>query len=272
MAEVKPSAHPGAAVHAPELVSDELLALTRSLGRPDRDLVILAEGNTSERLADGRIVVKASGSGMATATKDDFVVVDVAELAQLLTDPAADQAALTAALDAGSVHGRRRRGSIEALVHVAVQVVSPAPAASRYVGHTHPTAVVGLLASVHAADSYGRHVYSDEAVVVGRPLFVPYAQPGIELGRLFHTALRRRVEETGDLPALVLLANHGIVAIGPTTDGVDGISAMAVKGARVRTTAYAVGGIAPLTEEAVDKFFARDDIAQRRSDIARGAL
>lgn len=262
----------GAAIHAPELVSDELVALTRILGRPDRDLVILAEGNTSERLADGRIAVKASGSGMATATKDDFVVVDVDDLGQLLTDPAADQAALTAALDAGSVAGRRRRGSIEALVHVAVQLISPSPADSQFVGHTHPTAVVGLLASVHAADCYRRHVYSDEAVVIGRPLFVPYAQPGIELGRLFHTELRRRVEETGELPSLVLLANHGIVAIGPTTAGVDGISAMAVKGAQVRTTAYAVGGIAALTSEAVDKFFARDDIAQRRSDLARGAL
>ena len=50
--------------HDPSLVSDELVALTRDLGRTDRDLVILAEGNTSQRLPDGRLVVKASGARM----------------------------------------------------------------------------------------------------------------------------------------------------------------------------------------------------------------
>ncbi|MDQ6659298.1 MAG: class II aldolase/adducin family protein [Actinomycetota bacterium] len=259
-----------ATVHRPDLVSDRLLALTRSLGRRERELVILAEGNTSELLHDGRIAVKASGSSMESATKDDFVVVDVAALSELLTDPNATQADLTAELDVGVVDGKRRRGSIEALVHVAVQAVSPIRAAFRFVGHTHPTAVVGLLASVHAADAYHRLVYSDEAVVIGRPLFVPYAQPGIELGRAFHQALIRRVEETGELPALVLLGNHGIVASAPTPEGVDGISAMAVKGARVRIAAYCAGGLAPLADEAVAKFFARDDIAERRSNMSQG--
>jgi rhamnose utilization protein RhaD (predicted bifunctional aldolase and dehydrogenase) len=263
-------------VHAPDQVSDELLALTHSLGRPERDLVILAEGNTSQQLDGGRIAVKASGSNMATATKDDFVVLDVAATAPLLTDSGATQADLTAALDAGEVGGRRLRGSIEALVHVAVQAVA-GPAgladAARFVGHTHPTAVVGLLASVRAAESYQRIVYSDEAVVIGAsPLFVPYAQPGIALGHAFHAALAERVQQTGELPQLVLLGNHGIVAIAPTADGVDGISAMAVKGAQVRTAAYAVGGIAPLTDEQVAKFFARDDIAERRDKLARGTF
>lgn len=264
------------AVHAPELVSDELLGLTRSLGRPERDLVILAEGNTSQQLADGRIAVKASGSNMATATKDDFVVLEVAAIALLLTDPAATQADVTAALDAGEAGGRRRRGSIEALVHVAVQAVAGSAGlagAARFVGHTHPTAVVGLLASVRAAEAYQRIVYSDEAVVIGRsPLYLPYAQPGVALGQAFHAALSHRVEQSGELPQLVLLGNHGIVAIAPTADGVDGISAMAVKGAQVRTAAYAAGGVAPLTDEQVAKFFARDDIAERRDNLARGSF
>lgn len=47
---------------------------------------------------------------------------------------------------------------------------------------------------------------------------------------------------------------------------------MAVKGAKVRAIGYAVGGVAPLSDEAVAKFFARDDIARRRTDLAGGAL
>jgi hypothetical protein len=45
---------------------------------------------------------------------------------------------------------------------------------------------------------------------------------------------------------------------------------MAVKGARVRATAYTVGGLAPLSDADVEKFFARDDIAERRANLARG--
>ena len=262
---------PGAAAtHDPGVVSEELVALTNSLGRPDRQLVILAEGNTSQRLPDGRLVVKASGSNLASCSRDDFVVVDVDELAALLR-PDATQADLTAALDAGEVGGKRRRGSIEALVHVAVQAVAARDGRqAAFVGHTHPTAVVGLLASVVGPTAWDRHVYSDEAVVIGRPLYVPYAQPGIDLGRLFHAALRMRVDETGELPSLVLLGNHGIVAIAPTAQGVDAISDMAVKGALVRTAAYSVGGVAPLSPESVEKFFARDDIAERRSNLSKG--
>lgn len=256
-------------LHLPELVSEELLSLTRDLGRVDRDLVILAEGNTSQRLDDGRVVVKASGARMRDVTADDFVVVDVDPLMELVTDESATQADLTAALVASGVEeGPARRGSIETLVHVAVQAVAPAA----YVGHTHPTEVVGLLSSPVAEEAFARAAYSDEAVVIGKPLFVPYAQPGIDLGRVYHRALAEHVEREGALPQLVLLANHGIVAIAPTPEGVEAISEMAVKAAAVRRIAYSVGGLRALSDEAVAKFFARDDVAERRGNLAAGRL
>ena len=254
--------------HRPDLVSDDLLALTHWLGEPHRDLVILAEGNTSQRLADGSLVIKASGSQLAGATAEDFVVVDVDPLAALCQDRAATQADLSAALDAGEVGGRRRRGSIEALVHVGVHAVGAPAGQGAFVGHTHPTDVVGILASVHAEAAWTRWVYSDEAVVVGRPLFVPYASPGIELGRVFQAALRDRVERSGELPALVLLGNHGIVAIGSTPAAVQAVSAMAVKGARVRSIAFAAGGWSPIADDSLASFFAREDITERRDMLA----
>jgi len=258
--------------HEPGLVSEALLALTRSLGRPERDLVILAEGNTSQLLGDGRLVVKASGSGMRDATAEDFVVVDLPPLVELLTAPTATQDDLTAALDAGEVDGRRRRGSIETLVHVAVHAVAGSTSVGTFVGHTHPTAMIGLLASVHAEEAFDYAAYSDEAVVIGRPLYVPYASPGIELGVLFHTRLQAYVDRHGALPQLVTLGNHGIVAIAPTAEGVDAISDMAVKAAQVRTAAYAIGGVVPLSSDSLEKFFGRTDITERRGNIAEGRL
>jgi rhamnose utilization protein RhaD (predicted bifunctional aldolase and dehydrogenase) len=255
------------AVWDPGLVSEELVALTRSLGERSRDLVVLAEGNTSQLLPDGRLVVKASGSNMRTSTAEDFVVVDVDPLAELMSSPTATQADLTAALDAGEHGGRRRRASIETLVHVAAQVLAP----TAFVGHTHPTAVVGLLASVHGPTAWDRHVYSDEAVVIGRPLYVPYATPGIDLGRVYLAGLRRHVETHGELPTLVLLGNHGIVVNAPGPAGVEAASEMAVKGAQVRSAAYSVGGVVPLEPAKVEEFFAREDVSERRARLSGGS-
>jgi rhamnose utilization protein RhaD (predicted bifunctional aldolase and dehydrogenase) len=261
----------------PRLTSPELLALSRSLGEPRRELAVLAEGNTSELLADGRLVVKTSGAGLAAATPEDFVVVDVDEVMAVVDDPTSTPEDLSAVLVAPGTRrpggAGPRRASIETVVHAAVHTVTggmPADGAARFVGHTHPTDVVGLLASVRAEEAWSQVVYSDEAVVVGRPLFVPYATPGIDLGRVYARALRRYVAEQDGLPQLVLLANHGIVAIAPTPSGVEAVSTMAVKGARVRATAYAVGGLAPLSNEHIRTFFARDDIAERRANLARG--
>ena len=247
---------------SPELVGDELLTLTRMLGEPERDLVILAEGNTSEAIDEERIVVKASGSSMRDATPATFVTVEVAPLLALLRDPGATQEALTAELTAGEVDGREARASIETLVHVAVRAFGNV----RYVAHTHPTDVVALLSSADAAEAFAEPVYTDELITLGRPLFVPYAQPGIDLGRVFLERLDGYVSSHGELPSLVLLGNHGIVAISDTAAGAEAISMMAVKSARVRAGARAFGGLAPLT--GTEHYFDRPDFASRRAELA----
>lgn len=248
----------------PSLVSPELVELTRNLGEPSRDLAILAEGNTSELLDDGRLVVKTSGSNMGNATAEDFVVVEITPLMDLMCDPLATQDDLSRMLDAGVIEGKRRRASIETLIHTAVQAIQPV----RFIGHSHPTDVVALMASVHAATAYDHAAYSDEAVVIGRPLYVPYAQPGIALGRVFYEKLADHHALVKELPSLVTLGNHGIVAISDTPDAVEAISAMAVKSARVRLGAYAAGGVAHVPDESVTSFFAREDVTERRGRLA----
>jgi rhamnose utilization protein RhaD (predicted bifunctional aldolase and dehydrogenase) len=142
--------------------------------------------------------------------------------------------------------------------------VQPTP----FVAHTHPTAALGLLASVHAETAFAQWVYTDEAVVIGTPLFVPYAAPGIDLGRVFLSRLREYHAERGELPSVALLANHGIVAIGGTPEAVEAITLMTVKGARTRVQALSIGGVTGLGEDAVSHYFERTDMAERRKNLA----
>ena len=82
-----------------------LVELSRTLGEPSRDLVILAEGNTSIRTGPDRMLVKASGSQLGTAADEDFVEVGIRALLDLVNDEAAGED------DVGRVFGEAAAGA-----------------------------------------------------------------------------------------------------------------------------------------------------------------
>jgi rhamnose utilization protein RhaD (predicted bifunctional aldolase and dehydrogenase) len=239
----------------PSEVPADLVALTRRIGDPAADLVVLAEGNTSVRLPGDRFAVKASGSRMDLAEAGDFVVGELPELLDLLERGDTDQDSLSRALSAGAT-----RASIETLVHVVALA-----AGATWVAHTHPTAVVGLLAVREAEELWSAPLFPDEAVVLGEPVWVPYAAPGIALGTAVHAAVRERLDRDGVAPRLVLLGNHGIVALGATATEVETVTTMAVKAARVRGVALGAGTLAPLGIEHARELAGRPDEAARRT-------
>lgn len=64
---------------------DELVELSLELGEPERDLAILAEGNSSARIDDRSFWVKASGTSLARAAHpDDYVAMRIAPLLDTL--------------------------------------------------------------------------------------------------------------------------------------------------------------------------------------------
>lgn len=248
----------------PESVPAELVALTRRIGDPAADLVVLAEGNTSTRLADGTFAVKASGSRMDAADASDFVVADPADLLAALKDPDTTQDEVTALLAAqGDRHDPARRASIETLVHLAALEFGGAT----WVAHTHPTAVVGLLSIVDAERWWRAPLFPDEAVVVGLPAWVPYTEPGLALGRSAADAIRSYVDTEGRPPRLVLLGNHGIVALGSSAAEVEAVTTMCVKAARVRAVALAAGTPSPLPAAHAGALADRADEVERRARL-----
>ena len=86
---------------APSPALTELLDLSHQLGREERALAILGEGNTSRKLSEQSFIVKASGSNLATLAPENVTECRFADLAALLeksklTDTQVDDSLLAA--------------------------------------------------------------------------------------------------------------------------------------------------------------------------------
>jgi rhamnose utilization protein RhaD (predicted bifunctional aldolase and dehydrogenase) len=234
-----------------------IAALSRELGRPDRDWALLAEGNASVALADGRMLVKASGVAMATASAEDFVSLGIRETLHLVDSAGGGDEEVSALFDAAEVAGMRP--SVEALLH-AVCLDLPGVTA---VGHTHPIPVNALLCSARASALTDGSLFPDQIVVLGvDQLLVPYVDPGLRLAQVVRTLLREHVEATGIGPKVIYLRNHGMFALGHSDEEVLQITEMAVKVARV-----AAGGPVYLEPEQVARIDTRPDEVARRAAL-----
>jgi rhamnose utilization protein RhaD (predicted bifunctional aldolase and dehydrogenase) len=253
------------------LLVDDVVALSRTLGEPGRQLAILAEGNTSVRLDgegwSGRMLVKASGAWLARLVPQDLVELHLAPLLGLMDregggddDVARTFTEATVPRDAPSP-----RPSVEALLHA----VCLAETSARVVAHTHPVAVNGLLCSA-AADLLGAGaLFPDQIVVLGRHvLVVPYVDPGLPLARRVRGMLSDFRARHGTDPRALFLRNHGLFTLGASSDEALQITEMAVKVALVLQAAETTGGAVFLTDEQADRIDSRPDEHHRRRALA----
>ena len=248
-------------------VLDDLVALSRTLGEPGRQLAILAEGNTSVRLdgdgPSGRMLVKASGAWLARLEPQDLVELRLAPLIALLNDERAGDEQVTRTFTEATVtrDAPAPRPSVEALLHAVCLAETPA----QVVAHTHPVAVNGLLCSASAALLGDGALFPDQIVVLGRHVVVvPYVDPGLPLARHVRGLLRDFATRHGTAPRVLFLRNHGIFALGASRDEVLQITEMAVKVATVLQAAVAAGGPVFLTEAQADRIDSRPDEHHRR--------
>jgi rhamnose utilization protein RhaD (predicted bifunctional aldolase and dehydrogenase) len=245
---------------------EELVQLTRALGEPERDLTILAEGNTSVSEGDGTFWVKASGVRMLTAGPEDFVRLSASPLIDLLSGPELSESKLKAATLAARVEGELSP-SIEAIFHALC--ISEFGAFSA--AHTHPTAANGILCSTRSRELSNGVLFPDQAVILGaETVFVPYQAPGISLARAVRSALREFADRTGERPRTVWLENHGLLALGSSIAEVLAIAEMASKFARILSAALAVGEPRWLSSEQAESLVARDDEIERHALIVQG--
>ncbi len=241
-------------------ILQELIALSRQLGDPARDYVIIGEGNTSARIDDETFWIKASGAYLHNIDAAGFVAVNRARVLSLLDTDATDEA-VTGVLSQARVDASAARPSVETILHAVLYALTDA----QFIGHTHPPAAVAVLSSARAED-LTRQVMPDGIVVCGaHTVFVPYIDPGVPLARAVRARVSNFIETYNEMPRTLWLQNHGVFALGHTPQQVEHITAMAVKHARIVGAALALGEPHWLSEHDIARIHTRPDELLRRA-------
>jgi len=239
----------------------ELISLSHELARESRQLVILGEGNTSANCGDGTFWVKASGSQLGNIDESGFSRVSFEAIQALIDQGTLTEEQIEEGLVQSLVDKAQRKPSVETFLH-ALCLMQPDV---NWVGHTHPISLLQFLCSKLGAEPFSRHLFPDEIVVCGlAPLVVPYVDPGSTLAHTIQEELLRYQDLYGSSPKMILMVNHGLVALGKTSQEVLNISLMADKFARILYGAYALGGPNYLLYKEADRIDNRLDEHYRR--------
>lgn len=245
----------------------ELWTLTRALGEPSRDCVIIGEGNTSARIDRDTFVIKASGQQMETIEPFGLVALQIEPILRLLNAspaPSVDQQKATAR--AAKLDAAAPDPSIEVTFHALLL----AQCNARFIAHTHPTSVLQILCSPRAAEFAKRRTFPDEAVLCGpSSVFVEYADPGLPLAYAIRDGVQAYMQQEGEPPRVILMQNHGLITLGQTAREALNITMMAIKAARIFAGAAALGGPVFLSDEDVRHIIRRPDEMYRRDQFTR---
>jgi len=248
-----------------EDVVKNLLELSHAVGREDRQLAILGEGNTSADCGDGTFLVKESGTSLGKLTADGLCHCSFEKVLNYVKRDHMDDTEVKNALYDSLVAPPPKRPSTETFFHAICLTLGGA----KWVAHTHPVSCNSILCSVAGAKPFLGHLFPDGIVVCGRDVaVVPYMDPGFQLAKAFEKVLLRFQDTHGTNPKLILMENHGICALGQTATEALNIQLMADKWARIILGTAAFGGPNHLPRTIADRIETRPDEAYRRDKLA----
>jgi rhamnose utilization protein RhaD (predicted bifunctional aldolase and dehydrogenase) len=246
---------------------DALVEMTRFLGQPHLNYVIIGEGNTSQRTDDEAFWIKASGQQMQTIRAEGFVAMHFAPVLDLLDNPPQNTQAIQEAMNAAKVvPSSPVRPSVEVTFHAMLLAECDA----QVIAHTHATAVNRVLCSTRAEEFACHRLFPDEVVLCGpQSVFVPYVDPGLPLALAMRAQVRHYMDDFGEAPKVILLANHGLIALGQTHTEALNITAMAVKAAEIFAGACAVGEPVYMSQADILHIYKRPDEIYRRRQFVQ---
>ncbi len=220
-------------------VYPELLKLAHSLGDPLKEFVIHGEGDCSARVDGKSFLLKVLGKHLHGAREEDFVPLAFEPLLELVSKKPNANAAVVADCLRSACPPKSPTPSKEAFFNA---VLLDLPGV-KFIGHTHPTYVAGIMASPKAEAFAAMRLFPQHVQLCGpRSLYVPYMDPGLPLAVELRYRLENYMNQWGDPPLTILLGNHGMIAMGPTSEAVLAATGMMQKAARSYVTAQSCGG------------------------------
>ncbi|MCC6614274.1 MAG: class II aldolase/adducin family protein [Anaerolineae bacterium] len=243
----------------------KLVEMTRTLGQPQNDYVIVGEGNTSCRADGGTFWIKASGQQMNGIEANGFVQVHAAPILEMLEKSPGDLAAQKNVMEAARVDPAvKLMPSVEVSFHAMLLEECNA----QYIGHTHPVAINQILCSTRAEEFARKRMFPDQVVLCGpESVLVPYVDPGLPLAIAIRDRVRAYIDTYNEPPKVILLANHGLIVVGQTATEILNVTGMTVKSARILIGACSVGEPVFMADEDIPHIYRRPDEIYRRQQF-----
>ena len=242
-------------------ILEQLVAMSSVIGRPENNLVIYGEGNTSAKIDEETFYVKASGHSLKDIGPDGFVEVRFDTIFDMLKEDHLSDEEIKEGLMAAAVGENAPRPSVETFFHASLLKQK----GINFVAHTHATAVVTLLCSTAFPDCFNSRLYPDEIVVCGLDyLMIPYTDPGLPLSKAVRDGAKEFVEKHGEPARVALIQNHGPIAVGRNAIEAEKIMFSLVKACEVLQGALAAGGAHFLTEKQAVRIQTRPDEHHRQ--------
>ncbi len=165
-------------------------------------------GNTSVKLEDGLMAIKASGFCLSDIEPDNaYAVLDGAGLREfyLSSEPTDFENVETA----GSTKAKESIKTIEGLAQLRPSVEAGFHSIlKKFVVHTH-SVYANLAACAVNCEEICKKAFEGAEYSWG---MVPYVDPGANLTFAIRNELARVEKETGKVPSIIIMQNHGIIA------------------------------------------------------------
>ncbi|HZJ83871.1 MAG TPA: class II aldolase/adducin family protein [Clostridia bacterium] len=173
------------------------------------DLVQGGGGNTSAKLDDTYMAVKASGYRLDGVTQDDgYVIVDYQKIRDYFRNVDTNRDVDFEKESAGFMkqciledkNPKNLRPSIETGFHSFM---------GKYVIHTH-SVYANILCCAKEGEEIAQKIFKDGFSM----LWVPYTNPGFELTIELNKSIHRYIEDNGHSPNIIFMENHGAIVSG----------------------------------------------------------
>ncbi len=174
------------------------------------DLVQAGGGNSSVKLKNGSMLIKASGFLLSDVEIDNgYSKVDTKDIANIvynkklleLTDKK-DCEELSSKMVKSATIDKKNRPSIETLLHSFLL---------KYTLHTHPI-VVNMIVIKQDWREILKSIFSTDNIAL-----VEYKTPGIELAIVLHNEITKNKE----IPKIIFLQNHGLIITSDTIEDIE---------------------------------------------------